>query len=156
MSLGQKLIDALKQGATGEVEVSGDSVKGKAQVAGSGPYGSDVQSLSVERVAPLGETRRAGRLAETVDAIQQRVTYLPEQVEAIESDPTSGQAVLRTRRSQVKDREYYEFHVTGGDRVDVGRFRGRDQKGGRDRVDENFGHGVLRRLVDDLGEILGD
>ncbi|HCP45337.1 MAG TPA: hypothetical protein DIU15_04815 [Deltaproteobacteria bacterium] len=156
MSLGEQLIDALRSGASGEVSSEADGMRVKAEVVGSGPYGSDLRALEVERTAPLGDTRKAGRLSEAVEAIGDRLTYLPEKLEVLESDGGSGRAVLRTRRKQVQGREYYEVQVDGGDRVDVRRYRGRSESGGRDAVVENFGHGVLRRLVDDLGEILSD
>jgi len=156
MSLGDQLIDALRSGASGQVTSELEGVRVTADVTGSGPYGADLRALQVERTEPLGETRRRGRLGEAVEAISERITYLPERLEPIESDGESGRAVLRTSRGQVQDREYYEFQVEGGDRVDVGRYRGRADTGGRDVLAENFGHGVLRRLVDDLGGILSD
>ena len=91
-----------------------------------------------------------------VDQIVDRVQYLPERVAPLELDPASGRGILRTRRDQVRDKEYYEVEVAGRDRVDVGRFRHDPESGGRQRVADNMGHGIIERLVDALAEVVSD
>ena len=152
MSLGDALVEQAKKATReGEVEVSDGGISARADLLGSGPYGAEVRGISVQREEP-GE---GDRLQRTVESIVERVRYLSEGLEPLEVDPASGRGILRTKRSEVRGREYWELEVDGGDRVDVGRFRG-STSGGRERLPENFGHGTLRRLVDDLAEVLGD
>jgi hypothetical protein len=156
MSLGKRLIDRLKQGSEGSVEVSEGELRATADVVGSGPYGSELRGLSVHRAEPRGDGD--GARAERMQGAVRRIAdggCLSEPLRALEVDPGSGRGILRTARERVTDREYYEVTVEGGDRVDVGRFRGRES-GGRDRIPSNFGHGVLRRLVDELEEVVAD
>lgn len=156
MSLGDRLIDELKRGADGPVAVDRDEVRATVDVAGSGPYGAEVRGVTVERTQPRGsdDPDRAQRMQQTTDRMGQ-AGYLDEPLQPLEMDSASGKGVLRTRRDRVRGREYYEVSVDGGDRVDVERFRGHAD-GGRERVSSNYGHGVLRRLVNDLEEAVGD
>jgi hypothetical protein len=166
MSLGARVVDALKKGATGAVEAEEGGVRARVDVVGSGPYGADVRGISVERSGASGaggaggaggakDPDRARRTGEAVRAIERRVDYLPERVKAHEVEPAQGRGVLRTEPRQVRDREYYEVEVDGGERVDVHRYRWEPGRSGREQVPENFGHKILRRLVDDLGGIVG-
>lgn len=157
MSLGKRLIDKLRTGAEGPVEVTHEEVRARADVVGSGPYGSEIRGLSIERANPRGaeDATRGDRMQGIVDTVATEVGYLPEPLKPLEVDARAGRGILRTERRSVTGREYYEISVDGGDRVDVDRFRGREA-GGRDRVSSNFGHGVLKRLVDDLEEVVGD
>lgn len=161
MSLGRDLVDKLKEGASaseGFVEVSHQGIKARAEVSGSGPYGADVRAISVEREAPRGpdDPQRGDRLQDAMDQLDERLGYLPEQVAPLEVDLSSGRGVMRTCRGEVKGREYYEIRVEGGDRIDMERFRGRAAEPGRDRLEENFGHRVIERLVDDFRDVVGD
>ena len=158
MSLGKKLIRKLKPGVEGEVEVEEDGVRAKADVVGSGPYGAEVKGISVGRVDPRGESHRVrgDRMRRVLDDLPETLDYLPERLAPLEADPASGKGVLRTPRTDVRGREYYEVTVDGGDKVDVERYRGRDEAAGRDSVSQNYGHSIVERLVDDLGEIVGD
>ena len=150
-------MEKLKKGSDGPVEVTHEDVRATADVVGSGPYGSEIRGLSVERERPRGEAdpARGERTTRAVEKIASEVGYLSEPIAPFEVDAASGKGVLRTKRSAVKGREYVEIEVDGGDRVDVGRFRGKAE-GGRERLGSNIGHGVLRRLVDDLEHVVGD
>lgn len=155
MSLGDALIDKLKKATRkGELEVEDEGVRATADITGSGPYGAEVRAVSVGR-KEAGDGDRGERMERAVGEISRRVGYLGEELEALERDAASGRGVLRTKRAAVKGREYWELEVDGGDRVDVGRFRG-SVSGGRERLTENFGHGTIKRLVDDLAEVVGD
>lgn len=157
MSIGKKLTGRLKQASEGSVEVDDGEVRVTADVVGSGPYGAEVRKLSVERVEPRGEEdpSRSGRMDRAVEKLEEKLSYLPERVAPLEIDERSGRGVMRTRRGDVRDREYYEITVDGGDRIDIGRYRGASE-GGRDRVGENFGHGIIERLVEDFSEVVRD
>jgi hypothetical protein len=158
MSLGDRLVDKLKKAPKrGELGVEDEGVRATADVVGSGPYGAEVRGISVERTAPRqdGAPPPGERMQRAVERIEREVRYLSEPLEALECDPASGRGILRTRREAVKGKEYFEVEVAGGDRVDVGRFRG-GSDGARSRLKQNFGHDALRRLVDDLSEVVGD
>jgi hypothetical protein len=154
LSLGRALIDELKRGVSGPVEVADGDVRATVDVEGSGPYGAELRGISIERTATVG-VDVGEAMQRVVEGIAERVQYLPERVEALEVDAASGRGILRTRRDQVKDREYYEVAVDGGDRVEVGRFRG-NSDGGRERIADNLSHRVIERLVDDLADVIAD
>ena len=155
MSLGRALVDELKRGQSGPVEVTAGDVRATAEVSGSGPYGAELRGLSIERTEPSSED--AGEaMKRVVGGIAERVHYLPERVVPLELDPNSGRGILRTRRDQVRGKEYYEVAVEAGDRIDVGRYRYDPESGGRQRVGDNLGHAVIERLVDDLAEVVSD
>lgn len=155
MSLGKALVEELKNGTSGSVEVTDGDVRATADVGGSGPYGAELRGLSIERTTSSSENP-GDAMQRAVEGIAERLQYLPERVVPLELDPNSGRGILRTRRDQVRDKEYYEVAVEGGDRVDVGRFRYDSESGGRTRVGDNLGHRVLERLVDDLAEVVSD
>lgn len=152
-TIGERMVDALRGGDRRDVEVSADGVRARARVVGSGPYGCDLESLSVER-EPRGDADRGARTAAVTEAIARRLDYLSEPLEPLEIDASSGRGQLRTRRDRVRHHEYYEVEVAGGDRVDLRRYRYERSSGERHLVSENHGHGVIRRLVDDLNEVL--
>jgi len=157
VSLGSELVERLKAGASGSIEVDDGTVRARVAIRGSGQYGADVEEVLVERLEPRGsaDPDRGRRMEEIVEAVGRDLTYLPEALQPLEADPASGRGVLRTTRRSVRDREYYEVSVEGGDRVDIQRFRGHAE-GGRARVVENYGHGILRRVVDDLEGLVRD
>ncbi len=144
MSLGKALVDELRNGTAGPVEVQDEGVVVTADVVGSGPYGAELRGLRIEGGGALD-------VQDASEALVDRVNYLPERLEALEVEAQRG--ILRTARDQVKDREYYELEVAEG-RVDLGRFRYDAEAGARSRVPENFGHRMIERLVDDLAEVL--
>lgn len=143
MSLGKALVDELRKGTAGPVEVQDEGLRATADVVGSGPYGAELRGLRIEG--------GAADPAAASDAVIERVNYLPERLEALEVEPERG--ILRTARDQVKNGEYYELEVTGGS-VDLGRYRYDAEQGARARVPENFGHRLIERLVDDFAEVL--
>ncbi len=153
MSLGRALVDAMRSGAEGPVEVIDGDLRVAADVQGSGPYGAVLRGVSVERTEAR-EGDRGQAMERAVEALAERVQYLPERLAPLELDAPSGRGILRTRRDQVRDAEYYEVVVDGGDRVDVGRFRFDRETGRRRRVGDNLGHRVIERLVDDLADVL--
>ncbi len=144
MSLGKALVDELRKGTAGPVEVQDEGVVATADVVGSGPYGAELRGLRIEGGGAMD-------VPGATEAVVDRVNYLPERLEALEVERERG--VLRTARDQVKDREYYEVEVAEG-RVDLGRFRYDTEAGTRSRVPDNFGHRMIERLVDDLAEVL--
>ncbi len=153
-TLGEQLVERLRDTAHREVEASADGVRARARVAGSGPYGCELEGLTVEREEPLDEAGRGERAATVTEAIARRVDYLSEPLQPLEVDRKSGRAQLRTRRDRVRGHEYYEVDVDGGDRVDVARYRYDRASGERQAIPDNQGHGVIRRLVDDLSDLV--
>ncbi len=152
-SLGRDLVDALRGGATGEVCVERGGIKARAQVRGAGLYGADLDGLTVE-TEPRAEADRGARTRAVVHGIAERVGYLAEPLEALELSPEHGRGQLRTRREHVRGGEFYEVDVAGGDRVDVHRVRYDRARQEHHQQPHNAGHGVLRRLVDDLAELI--
>ncbi|MCO4769510.1 MAG: hypothetical protein KDA24_05720 [Deltaproteobacteria bacterium] len=152
-SLGRSLIDALKEGASGEVVVERAGLRARARVAGAGLYGSELEGLTVE-TETRGLGGRPARTERVVHGLAERLDYLGEPLEALEITPSHGRGQLRTRRDRVRDGEYFELDVQDGDRVDVGRVRYDREAGERRKQTRNTGHGVLRRLVDDLAELI--
>jgi len=148
-TLGRELVDALKEGVVGEVSVEQGALRARATVRGSGRYGAELDGLTVERAEAPGDTDRTD---EVTHGIAERVDYLPEPLELLELGPERGQ--LRTRRDRVQGGEYFEVDVAGGRRVDVGRVRFAHETKQRHRQSYSTGHGVLRRLVDDLAELI--
>lgn len=155
MSLGDDLVDKLKRGTSGPIEVTDGDVRATAEVGGSGPYGAELRGLKIERTSASGRDV-AEATERAIGRITERVQYLPERLEALEVDAASGRGILRTRRSQVRNQEYYEVDVQGGDRVDVHRYRFNREAGKRERVGDNLGHRVIGRLVDDLVDVVGN
>ncbi len=153
-TLGEQLVERLRDTAHREVEASTDGVRARARVAGSGPYGCELEGLTVEREEPLDDVDRGERAAAVTHAIARKVDYLSEPLQPLEVDRTSGRGQLRTRRDRVRGHEYYEVEVDGGDRVDVSRYQYDRASGERHAVSDNQGHGVIRRLVDDLSELI--
>lgn len=153
-TLGEQLVDRLRDTGHREVEACADGVRARARVAGSGPYGCELEGLTVERESPRDEAGRGERAADVTDAIARRIDYLSEPLQPLEVDRRTGRAQLRTRRDRVRGHEYYEVEVDGGDRVDVARYRYDRTSGERQAVPDNQAHGVIRRLVDDLGDLL--
>ena len=150
-TLGDDLVDALGRGEL-DVQVERRGLRARAKARGAGPYGADVEEISVERGegrGPVGAEERTGRVAH---GIADRVDYLAEPLEVLEHTGERGQ--LRSRRERVRDGEYYEVDVHEGDRVDVTRQRWDRETRQRRPISRAEGHDTLRRLVDDLGELI--
>ncbi len=143
MGLGERVIDRLRSGDQGAIEVIDGAVRARLDVVGAGPYGSEVRGVTV--TGPKGHD--VGTL---VRALEGRLGFLPERLRAFEVNTELERGVLRTPRSEVRGREYYELTVEPGV-VELGRFRGLPE-GGRELIPENWSHRTLGRLLDELGE----
>lgn len=153
-TIGEQLVEQLRSGDRREVEASVAGVRARARVAGTGPYGCELEGLTVEREEPRDPEGRGERAVHATEEIARRVDYLAEPLQPLELDRTNGRGQLRTRRDRVRGHEYYEVDVDGGDRIDVARYRYDRASGERHAVTDNQGHGVIRRLVDDLSDVL--
>ncbi len=153
-TLGERLVEQLRAGGQREVEATVDGVRARAQVAGAGQHGCELEGLTVERTQPRGDAGRGDRTSDVTEAIARRIDYLAEPLQPLELDRGAGRGQLRTRRDRVRGHEYYEIEVSGGDRIDVKRYRFDPASGAREPVSSNHGHGVLRRLVDDLSDLM--
>lgn len=153
-TLGQRLVEGLRDSDQRSVEATVDGVRARARVAGAGHYGCELEGLTVERERPRDAAGRGERAAQVTEAIARRVDYLSEPLQPLELDRAGGRGQLRTRRDRVRGHEYYEIDVDGGDRIDVHRYRYDRASGERQEISENQGHGAIRRLVDDLSELL--
>lgn len=153
-TLGEALVDALREQAGGEAVVETGGLRASARTAGAGRYGSELEQLTVEREAPRASAGRAERTRGVTEGIAGRVDYLGEPLELLECAPSHGRGQLRTRRDRVRGGEYFEVDVQGGDRVDVQRVRWNRETGEREQRSHNAAHGTLQRLVDDLAELI--
>jgi|GEM_PF-2193182 len=135
-TLGEALVREVSRAAGEPVEAAAGGLVASADVVGSGPYGAEIRGVRV--------TGGARAVRDVVDALASGLEFLPEPVEPFEVGDTRG--ILRTRRSAVLDREYYEVSVEDGV-VDFARYRGA-LGGGRERLSDNFGHRSIERLVD--------
>ena len=159
-SLGSKLVRALKNSSGSgkrEVEVEHDGTMARADVNGSGPYGS-----SVDRITVVGADRERTE-EEAGDAIRrqaagivERVTYLPERLREHEVDAGLGGGVLRSRPEEMRDREYHEIKLDRGRDAEISRYRYDPKQTRRDRIPQHYSHEALERLADDLSDVLGD
>ena len=158
VSVGQRLVDTLKNSAGSgprTVEVEEDGITVRAKVKGSGPYGSNLEQLSVER--PDGERVGDGErspVERQAHDIVERVTYLPERLRKHEVEGGLGRGILRSRPEDMRDREYQELDLLEGRKIDVMRYKFAVKGGKRKRIPQSFGHENLRRLADDLAEVL--
>ena len=153
-TLGEQLVEQLRDSDQRSVEATVDGVRASARVLGAGPYGCELEGLTVEREQPRDESTRGQRTADVTEAIARRIDYLAEPLQPLELDVASGRGQLRTKRDRVRRREYYEIDVDGGDRIDVSRYRYDPESGGREAIPDNQGHGTIRRLVDDLSDVM--
>ena len=159
-SLGSKLVRALKNSSGSgkrEVEVEHDGTTARADVNGSGPYGSAVDRITVvgpDRERTEGEAGEA--VARQAGAIVDRVTYLPERLREHEVEASLGGGVLRSRPDEMRDREYHEIKLDGGRDAEISRYRYDPTRTRRDRIPQHYSHEALERLADDLSDVLGD
>ncbi len=159
-SLGHKLVRALKNSSGSgkrEVEVEHDGTTARADVHGSGPYGSAVDRLTV--VGPDRERteEEAGEaVSRQAAGIVERVTYLPERLREHEVDANLGGGVLRSRPEEMRDLEYHEIKLDRGRDAEISRYRYDRENTRRDRIPQHYSHEALERLADDLNDVLGD
>ncbi len=110
--------------------------------------------LSVPKLATAGfDTLKAW-----AEALSQRVTYLLENIGPLELDPAAGQVLIRstTPDQQSNATSFYEVLLSSQGRGQFALRRYRSQKGvaGRDQVDVQVTHEVLRKLVNDVVETI--
>jgi hypothetical protein len=135
-------------------------------VALSGPDGVDVaidfvavdsmscafreMRLRVPKLAAAG----FDALKAWAEALSKRVTYLLENIGPLELDPAAGQVLIRstTPDQQSNATTFYEVLLSSQGQGQFALRRYRSQKGvaGRDQVDVQVTHEVLRKLVNDV------
>lgn len=156
--LGGKLVRALKnsQGSgKRNIDVEHEGSSARARVHGSGPYGSSIDQLTVGGPERERSEEQAGRAVEhQVERLESDVTYLPERLKPYEVEPGLGKGILRSQPGEMRDREYHEFKLRGGDEVEVSRYRYTERGGGRERIPQSYSHELLERLTDDLADAL--
>jgi hypothetical protein len=108
--------------------------------------GASVHGIRVRAPHPGSITRQAERFPETMRA-------LPERLVPLEVEPRLGGAVLRSDPEDMRGRDYYEVR-TDGREASLGRMRiGPD---GRERIPFTVTREQLGRLVDGMGEAMGE
>ncbi len=151
--IGRKLIDALKN-STGagkrEVEVDHEGATARAKIEGSGPYGSSIDELTVVRPG-----QKDGDIERQADDLVDRLSYLPERIRKHEIAPGLGGGVLRSVPEDMREREYQEIELQGGEEARVRRYRYDKDAGERRAIPQNYAHETLERLTDDLAGTLG-
>jgi hypothetical protein len=98
-------------------------------------------------------------LRQWAEALSQRVTYLLENIGPLELDPAAGQVLIRSttpdQQSGGGGTSFYEVLLSshGSGQFTLRRYRSQ-KGGGRDQVDVQVTHEVLRKLVNDLVETI--
>jgi hypothetical protein len=92
------------------------------------------------------------------EALSKRVTYLLENIGPLELDPAAGQVLIRstTPDQQSNATSFYEVLLSsqGSGQFTLRRYRLQKGVGGRDQVDVQVTHEVLRKLVNDVVETI--
>jgi len=93
----------------------------------------------------------AAALKKWADDICRRVTYLMEQLGALEIDPATGTAQVRSMppNKQANETRYYEIFLQAPGTLTLRRYRSVPGSG-RDQIDLQATHELLQRLVPDL------
>jgi hypothetical protein len=136
---------------------------GKLTIEATSPSGSvSVTAEDADRLGVLVDSvnaRAAGGRPQDVPAqagkAGRKLNYLQEPLAVVETDARRGRGILRSAepREVEKGREYNEAVLEGGDSISIHRYR--VEPGSRRRpVPSNISRDTLRRLVDDLTDIL--
>ncbi|HUG91419.1 MAG TPA: hypothetical protein VML55_11325 [Planctomycetaceae bacterium] len=92
------------------------------------------------------------------EALSKRITYLLENIGPLELDPAAGQVLIRSTAPDQRpgSTSFYEILLTaqGGGQFALRRYRSQKGLPGRDQVDVQVTHEVLRKLVTDLVETI--
>ena len=162
MSLGVRLSERLSGKKTAGnagavVEVSGGGCNAAVRVKEAGTLAVMAERIEVWRdVAVSGEVNVERALEEQSKAIVKKIDYLLERVKEIEFDRGAKIVQMRSGRP-LRDGEefyYYELMLAGASKVTIQRYGGREGEPGRKPVPFSITLDVLKRLVDDLEEIL--
>ncbi|MBW3540159.1 MAG: hypothetical protein KY476_07810 [Planctomycetes bacterium] len=159
MDLTTRLADELKQ-------LAGFHSATPRTVALGGPDGVDlaIDFTAVDRMSCAFRELRlrvpalaAGgfdALKKWAEALSQRVTYLLENIGPLEFDPASGQVLIRSKAADAQPygSSYYEVLLasTGAGLFTLRRYRTQKGVGGREQVELQVTHEVLKKLVADL------
>ena len=153
-----KILDAKVRGADrggrplGRTTVAVRTPSGTATVVVDDADRLGVQASSVGLQQAGGSPSDVSRQAQ--EAVR-RLTYLQEPLAVIETDAHRGRSILRSSTPRKTDGgpEYNEAVLDGGESITIKRFRA--EPGARRRqVPSNLSRDTLRRIVDDLGDIL--
>lgn len=134
-----------------DISVAAPQGRVNVKLREAGPIGVSVDSLEVEssKLDADSARRACGKIA-------QRVNYLLEPLETVESDAESGVTRMRSQHPTVDDdgRHYYEVDARPG-RLRLERFAKPD---GQPRQNEpiDVTRETLYRLTDDLSEAVGE
>jgi hypothetical protein len=144
MSLGRALNGVL---APGTARVEGDDgLSAEVDVADVDRLGVSVRGLRVR-------SDRVGSVVRHAERLPDAVRCLPETVVPVEVDAKLGGAILRTTPREVVDSEFFEVRSDG---LEVSLERHRRAAGGPERVPFTLTREQLGRLVDNLGDVVGE
>jgi hypothetical protein len=159
-SLGQQLVQEVQKQAAMK-----RPLPMKAEAASTLPSGASVEAKVVlndnDRFSHIAEKLRvkaSGSKAKNPQAVAEkfcdRVTYLPERLQFVESD-AKGNAIARSSPLTMRDKgsEYFEAKI-GGDEISLQRFKPGTPKTARKNVPFHVTDETLERLVDDAAGVL--
>lgn len=165
MSLGKKLVQsAQKEAALGRplpLEASasetagGTTVHARARFADADKYTKMTGEIvvSIEGNTP-GAMAKGSAAQERVERFAERVTYLPERLSLVETDP-GGTAIARSTPGTMSGRRsaYFEAQVKD-DEVKLQRFQPGENGPGRESVPFPLSDELLSRVVEDAADAL--
>lgn len=150
MALGQRVIAALEGGGRQEVTLEEEGLRVRYRAEAADQVGCAILGLRVEDLR--SPARDADALKAWADRVAGRITYLMEQIVAVEVDGAGGSALLRSappdRRGEA--RSYYEVVLRGPGVLTLTRYRYHNGDRERTEVPCNLTREVFERLVDDL------
>jgi len=151
--LDENLREAAREGRpVGKFTVEATSPSGRVSVTAEDADRLGILVGSVDARAAGGRPQDIPAQAEKA---RRRLNYLQEPLAVVETDARRGRGILRSDepREVEKGREYNEAVLEGGDSISIHRYR--VEPGLRRRpVPSNLSRDTLRRLVDDLTDIL--